>query len=232
MRSKKPPDISSLLGAQQRHWEQSFSTRPSMFGDSPSAAARRVAAIYSGAGATRILELGAGQGRDSLLLAEHGFKVTSVDYSESATEALDRKARALAAPGSITALCHDVRRPLPFADGSFEACYSHMLYSMALTLPQLECLSAEIRRVLAPGALNTYTARHVGDPHFGTGTALGEGMYETTGGFIVRFFDRQTVERLAKGFRILDVEEFEEGELPRRLYLVTLKKKGRTRRER
>jgi hypothetical protein len=50
-------------------------------------------------------------------------------------------------------------------------------------------------------------------------------MYEV-GGFIVHFFDRRKVEHLAEGYEILEIDEFEEGGLPRRLFRVTMKKTG------
>jgi hypothetical protein len=50
-------------------------------------------------------------------------------------------------------------------------------------------------------------------------------MYEV-GGFIVHFFDRGKVEHLAEGYEILEIEEFEEGGMPRRLFRVTMKKTG------
>jgi hypothetical protein len=43
-----------------------------------------------------------------------------------------------------------------------------------------------------------YTVRHVGDAHYEAGVPHGDGMYEN-GGFIVHFFDRALVERLASG---------------------------------
>jgi hypothetical protein len=49
-------------------------------------------------------------------------------------------------------------------------------------------------------------------------------MYEV-GPFIVHFFSKEKVEHLAKGFEIIDIDEFEEGDLPRRLFRVTLRKK-------
>ena len=49
-------------------------------------------------------------------------------------------------------------------------------------------------------------------------------MYEVDG-FIVHFFNREKIEYLAEGYEILDIHEFEEGELPRRLFLVVLRKK-------
>ena len=47
-------------------------------------------------------------------------------------------------------------------------------------------------------------------------------MYEIAGGFIVHFFSKEKVEQLAKGYKSYETEEFEEGELPRKLYMVTM----------
>ena len=51
----------------------------------------------------------------------------------------------------------------------------------------------------------------------------GEDMYET-GSFVVYFFSREKVEIPAKGYEIARVDPCEEGELPRRLFRVTLRK--------
>jgi hypothetical protein len=124
----------------------------------------------------------------------------------------------------VNVLLHDVRQPLPFDDASFEGCYSHMLFCMALTTVQLKSLSREIRRILVPGGLNIYTVRNTNDAHYGSGIHHGEDLWET-GGFTVNFFGRGKIRDLAEGFDLLSVEEFEEGDLPRRLFLVTLRKK-------
>ncbi len=62
------------------------------------------------------------------------------------------------------------------------------------------------------------------DPHSGVGVHRGEGLYEVPGAFVVHFFDRGLVKRLAAGYKLCSVEAFEEGDLPRRLWLVTQKK--------
>ncbi|MPN42255.1 hypothetical protein SDC9_189811 [bioreactor metagenome] len=49
-------------------------------------------------------------------------------------------------------------------------------------------------------------------------------MYEIAGGFIVHFFSREKVERLARGYESFEIKEFEEGELPRKLYMVIMRK--------
>ena len=75
----------------------------------------------------------------------------------------------------------------------------------------------------APDGLHVCTARLTKDPDYGAGIAHGDDMYESNG-FVVHFFSRGLVERLAGGFALLDMAEFEEGVVPRRLYRVTLRK--------
>ena len=220
------PDIArEPLDSQAQHWEKTLENNPEMFGDEPSEPARTAAELFRKEGRTNILELGGGQGRDTIFFAKNGFKTTVLDYSDAGIKAIAAKSLALGLHGAITALRHDVRTPLPFADESFDACYSHMLFNMALTTGELESLSQEVRRVLKQTGLCVYTARHVGDSHYGRGVHRGEDMYEL-GGFIVHFFSREKVEHLAKGYDIVSVDEFEESKLPRKLFRVTLRKKS------
>jgi len=92
-----------------------------------------------------------------------------------------------------------------------------------LTTPQLESLSKEVKRILKPNGLNLFTVRTKEDPHYARGIARGEDMYETDG-FVVHFFDREKVQSLAEGYEIIAVQQFQEGELPRKLFFVTLRK--------
>ncbi|MGF3521950.1 MAG: class I SAM-dependent methyltransferase [Candidatus Bathyarchaeia archaeon] len=213
-----------VLDGQRQHWSRVYAGDSDFFGEAPSYAARKVVGLLKAEGKLRVLELGAGQGRDAFFFAGEGFGVVALDYSEKAVEAMVQRARRVKFAGSFEAVCHDVREALPFADGSFDVCYCHMLYCMALCSRELEALFREVWRVLKPGGLSVYTVRHTGDPHYGRGFHCGEDLYEN-GGFVVHFFSREKVLQLAKGYEILGIEEFEEGELPRKLFLVTLRKK-------
>jgi SAM-dependent methyltransferase len=213
-----------VLSGQQQHWEKMYVENDSMFGTEPSYAARKAAEYFKNTGARRILELGSGQGRDTLFFAEQGFHVYGLDYSYEGLDSLREEVQDLGFTESVTTVYHDVRERLPFDDHFFDACYSHMLYCMALTTPELESLSSEIHRVLRPGGLNVYTARTTSDPHYRTGIDRGDDMWEIAGGFIVHFFSQEKVVDLSKGYEIVSVEEFEETELPKRLFLVTLKR--------
>jgi SAM-dependent methyltransferase len=211
------------LDGQRQHWSESLERRADRYGTAASAPVEYAAERFERAGARDVFELGAGQGRDSLYLARRGFTVRALDFADSGVRAIRAKAREARLERSLRASAHDCREPLPFADGSFDACYSHMLYCMALTTGQLAALSAEVLRVLRPSGIQVYTVRSTADPDYGAGIALGDGLHESSG-FIVHFFSRELVELLARGFENVEVAEFEEGDLPRRLFLVTLTK--------
>ena len=118
----------------------------------------------------------------------------------------------------------DVRKKLPFNNDTIDACFSHMLYCMALSNSDLENLNKEIHRILKPGGINIFTVRHTGDGDYKNGIHIGEDLYENDG-FIVHFFSKDKINRFSKNFEILNIEEFEEGSFPRKLFKVTAKKK-------
>jgi len=95
---------------------------------------------------------------------------------------------------------------------------------MALSTAQLKYLNSEICRILKPGGINIYTARHTEDGDYKNGTHRGGDLYENDG-FIVHFFSEEKVRKIADGFNIVNIEKFEEGKFPRKLFQVTLEKK-------
>ena len=117
----------------------------------------------------------------------------------------------------------DVRKKLPFDNEKFEGCFSHMLYCMALSNLDLQNLNDEICRVLKNSGINIYTTRHTGDGDYKNGIHIGENLYKNDG-FIVHFFSKEKIKKLSNGFKNLDIESFEEGKFPRKLFFVQNKK--------
>jgi len=211
------------LDQQSQYWETNFSSKPEMFGLEPSIPAVKATKFFKENNIKNIVELGAGLGRDTIYFAQNSIKVQALDYSKTAIESITDKAEKLNLAEFIKSKFFDVRKKLPFEDNSIEGCFSHMLYCMALSNSDLENLNNEIYRILKSGGINIYTARHTDDGDYKNGIHRGEDLYENDG-FIVHFFSKEKVNQLSKGFEVLDIEKFEEGKFPRKLFLVKNKK--------
>ncbi|MEU8248385.1 class I SAM-dependent methyltransferase [Nonomuraea sp. NPDC048916] len=209
-----------LADAQREQWRATYTAHPGLYGRRPSEPAVYAADLFTSRGASDVLELGAGHGRDTLHFAGRGLAVHATDFCAEALAQLRQAADRAGLGERVRVSVHDAREPLPLNDASVDAVYAHMLLCMALSTEQIHALAGEVRRVLRPGGSFVYTVRHVGDAHHGTGISHGDDIYEH-GGFAVHFFTRALVEALAEGWVGLRIHAFEEGELPRRLWRVT-----------
>ena len=194
-----------------------------MFGLDPSKAAITTLKTFEDEKIKKIVEFGAGLGRDTIFFAKNSFNVEALDYSPTAIKIINKKVIQHKLTSLVSTKIFDVRKKLPFEDNSVEACFSHMLYCMALTMTELKYLNSEICRILKPDGINIYTARHTKDGDYKNGIHIGEDLYEN-GGFIVHFFSIEKVRQVADGFNIINIEKFEEGKFPRKLFRIILKK--------
>ena len=194
-----------------------------MFGLDPSLSAKKALEFFKEKNIHKIVEIGAGLGRDTLFFAKNLIHTTALDYSPSGIDIINQKTKKNNLSNYISTKLFDLRQKLPFEDNSIEACYSHMLYCMALTTSDLKKLNNEILRILKPGGINIYTVRHTGDGDFQNGIHIGEDLYENDG-FIVHYFSEDKVNSLLNGFKNISLEKFEEGNFPRRLFFVVNEK--------
>jgi ubiquinone/menaquinone biosynthesis C-methylase UbiE len=100
-----------------------------------------------------VLDLGCGTGRHSLWLAGAGATVTAVDFSDG----MLAEARKKPGADAVRWLAHDLHRPLPFADGTFDLVVSGLVLEH---LRQLDEFFAEARRVLKAGGRAVVSAMH------------------------------------------------------------------------
>ena len=212
------------LNQQSQHWENNFSSKPEMFGLDPSLPASKALKIFQEKKIDKIIEIGAGLGRDTIFFGKNSIHTTALDYSPSGIKVINQKIKKENLSKYISTKLFDIREKLPFEDNSIEACYSHMLYCMALTTGDLQKLNSEIQRILKPGGINIYTVRHTNDGDFKRGIHRGEDLYENDG-FIVHYFSKEKVNSLLKGFKNISLEKFEEGTFPRKLFFVVNEKK-------
>ncbi len=125
-----------------RAWDERYAGRELVWSGE---ANRFVAEELAGATPGTALDLGAGEGRNAVWLAEQGWTVTAVDFSHVAID----KARALAAERgvSVDAIVGDVTA-VEIEDGEFDLV---LLAYLHLPREVLAEVHAEAARALAPG---------------------------------------------------------------------------------
>jgi malonyl-CoA O-methyltransferase len=100
-----------------------------------------------------VLDAGCGTGRHALRLAHAGARVVAVDFSEAMLD------RARAKPGAerVRFAAHDLTKPLPFADRSFDRVLSALVLEH---IPDVRAFFAELGRVTRPEGRVVVTAMH------------------------------------------------------------------------
>ena len=176
-------------------WNNVYSADPSFFGDEPSKFALMCYEDFVMHKVQKVLELGCGQGRDSLFFASQGLEVYTIDSSKVAIENLRIKAKGLNLDIKLKNI--DAVKGLPFSNNHFDAVYSHMFYNMGFTDEELKFLFSESKRVLKDKGLLLFSVRNDKDIMYKKGTKIAENIYYING-FRIRFFTQEDIQFFMK----------------------------------
>src|SRR3989449_3963549 len=179
-------------------------------------------------GAKRVLDLGCGAGRHSMVLANAGFQVVALDISETALKTLEARLKT-GSIDNVTLVRHDMA-DLPFTDGYFDGviCTNVLHHGKIFEIKQVV---REIRRVMRKEASAFIVALSTSDFRKGNGKKLEPNTYVFTKGeergIIHHFFPGSELKSCLKGTKIVSFKErlipIEEGG-NRAHFLVKLKK--------
>jgi SAM-dependent methyltransferase len=145
-----------------------------------------------------VLELGAGAGRDARALAGAGARVVALELAEGA-------ARILSHVDRVAPVVADLRAPLPFPAGRFDAVYSHMVLSCDFQDAEIDLALAEVHRVLRDGGELWISVRSTDDPIYRLGPQPGAGHFPL-GDAALHFFSRRTLRHFLRAFQIDTLE--------------------------
>ena len=212
------------LNNQEEYWEINYANKPKMFGLAPSFAAEEALKIFKKKNISSIVELGAGLGRDTIFFAKNNIKVEALDYSKTAVTSIKKKVKELNLSEFVSTKVFDVRKKLPFKNNSIQGIFSHMLYCMSLKNLEVQNLNSEILRVLVKGGVNIYTVRNFEDGDYKNGVHIEDESYQNDG-FIINFFSKKKIKDLLVGFSNMKIDRFNEGDFPRKLFIVQNQKK-------
>jgi SAM-dependent methyltransferase len=138
-------------------WNNVYSNDSSFFGNEPSKFALICYEDFVKHKVQKVLELGCGQGRDSIFFASKGLEVYTIDSSKVAIENLRIKAKGLNLDIKLKNI--DAVKGLPFLHNHFDAVYSHMFYNMGFTDNKLKFLFNESNQVLKNNGLLSFSVR-------------------------------------------------------------------------
>lgn len=171
--------------------------RPGSDGESPFARETYETQLRAGGS---ILDLGCGNGRDSLYFAGRGLSVTGIDSADVAIRELQGKADA-------RFVCGDFVKLDGMEDASFDYCYSRFTVH-AITLEQEKDLLRNVRRVLREGGRFFIEVRSVHDGIYGMGEAQETDAYVYEGHYRRFIRLRDFIDRLSDaGFDVVYAEE-------------------------
>ena len=197
-------------------WDKVYSSDESFFGENESHFAEMSYADFNKQGVRKLLELGCGQGRDTLFFASNDLEVHALDSSIIAIDNLRKKLKEKNI--SINLRHFDARQGIPFSSNFFDAVYAHMFFNMGLTDDVLKLLFMECNRVLKNKGMLYFSVRSDKDAQYNTGRKIDNNIFEING-FQIRFFTKSQIRSfLSEKFQIKKiVEDYEE---PASLYFV------------
>ena len=200
-------------------WNKVYSENPTFFGEGPSEFAKKCYEYFIQNNVKKTLDLGCGQGRDTIFFSLNNLEVYAVDSSIVAIESIQKFK--IKNNQSINATCIDTKQGFPFENNYFDAIYSHMFYNMNFTNEELKFLFQESNRVLKTKGLLCFSVRSDKDELFNTGKKINknEDIYEING-FQIRFFSIEQIKSLLTSYYFKIDKIMQDNEDLANLYLV------------
>ena len=169
---------------------------------------------------TKILDLGAGTGNNTLYLTRKGFKVISTDYSEVALEIIENNI------SNAEVQFVDISQTLPFGNDTFDVIVADLCLHYFDNETTKKIMN-EIKRVLTPKGYLFARVNSVDDKNHGAGQGEKlEDNYYFVEGYNKRFF---SIEDAKNYFSIIgDVNAFESSMMryskPKEVIEISVKK--------
>jgi SAM-dependent methyltransferase len=199
---------------QQQAWNQEYQNAqgvPTSTRTRPSSAVKRLMSYIADheldAGKDAI-DLGCGIGRNAVYLAEEGYKVTAVDFSERALKKFRHTLAKHPQASHIRTEQTDLAKKLPFTDNSFDLAID-IVTTMTLTPDELPILEAELRRVIRPGGLFLTYVLSNDDGFLETTNPGGTSTTIEGSGITDNYLGEKDLRRLYKGWDIIAMDKIE-----------------------
>jgi len=185
------------------YWNSLYSSKD-FFGTGPTKLAKLAESLLDKK-IMNILEIGCGQGRDAIFFSTlghnvHGFdiSVNAVNYVKSIKESMKLE--------NLNVFVHDVEKPLPFKEDSFDFIYSNLALQF-FDVGRLSQILGNISSVIKKNSLFLFSTKKFGDKYYDFGNKISENAFEYKG--ITRYFftEKELRNLLSQKFEIITFDE-------------------------
>lgn len=152
-----------------------------------------------------ILELGCGEGNDSIYFAKQGHIITATDFSDIVIKQNTKRW----SHSDVNFVIQDISKPLEFGNGSFDVIYARLSLHY-FTDDTTRNIFREIARVLKPEGMLCFMCKSTDNHINGQGEKIEDNMYELNG-HVRHFFSKAYVSELLDIAKLI-VESIKTGE--------------------
>lgn len=195
------PKTEDDFARDQSYWNQYYAQKPQIIGKPSNFAACVADSLLPG---KQLLELGCGNGRDSLFFMERGCYVTGVDASDEAIRYLQS---VVGNSDKAMFICDDFVKCRAVFQRQYDYIYSRFTLH-AITDEQEDELLRNIKDAMIKGSKLFIEARTIHDDIYGKGEKVAPNAYVYEGHFR-RFIDPEALALKLKklGYKVLSLEE-------------------------
>ncbi len=188
---------------QKEIWEKLFQKKD-RYGLEPDSFAIEALKWIKKIKAKKILDLGGGEGKDSIFFAKSGYEVFCLDFSERAIVSCQEKVRKNKLQKLVHPMSKDITEPLNFEDETFDVVFAHLALHYFDDKTTTKIFN-EIHRILKEGGLFFVKVKSTKDPLYGKGEKIEKDVFDF--GHIRHFFSKEYLLSKIEGFRVLSLKE-------------------------
>lgn len=170
--------------------------------------------ILEGFSLKSFLDLGCGNGRNTIPLARMGYNVTGMDISQVALSQAREKLESESAevPKKVRFVPGSMGKPLPFRDKTFDVVMDITSFDILIDTAEIECHKNEVARVLKNNGYFLYYDMADDDPYslalLDKSPDKNKGLIYTPAGIPFKIYSIDDIVRIFNSFKVISLEKF------------------------